>query len=52
MKTDRQIALEWFNTLNFQDKISAMDTAQIPNYRKTYSLTGREIEQIWKATIN
>jgi hypothetical protein len=50
MKTDREQSLEWFNSKSSLEKTRLTDTNTelVRNVRRYESLTGREIELIWK----
>jgi len=50
MKTDREQSLEWFNSKSSLEKTRLTDTNTelVGNVRRYESLTGREIELIWK----
>jgi hypothetical protein len=50
-KSSRELALEWWNSLSPYDEQHTLRESYYGEHRKTYTLTGREIEEIWKREV-
>ena len=50
-KADRQKALEWWSTIEYKNLLAS---SRLKDFGKRHhtSLTGREIEQIWRTVNN
>lgn len=46
--TTREQAMQWWNNLKLTEKVVVMNRSGIEYYRSSDSLTGSEIEKIWR----